>query len=146
VKAADWIQLAAVIISAVAAIVAGFATIAAWRAAAYARDSAIQTRAAQLIDVHSRRQTALTELLGTIARMTPAEDRSSLSDASRPQAEGLRGKVYAVLALAAAPIPDIERVAAELDAGHYPGRDRLTSVEAQLRFAIRAETAAIHRF
>ena len=78
--------------------------------------------------------------------MTPADDRSSLSDASRPQAEGLRGKVYAVLALAAAPIPDIERVAAELDAGHYPGRDRLTSVQAQLRFAIRAETAAIHRF
>ena len=33
-KAADWIQLAAVIIRAVAAIVAEFATIAAWRAAA----------------------------------------------------------------------------------------------------------------
>jgi hypothetical protein len=113
VTAAEWISLAAAIISAVA-------TVAAWFAAASARDSAKQTRIGQQIEVNSRRLAALHGLYGLMVTK-PAS-----------AVEGLSGRLDAI----GYPLLRCRKIADDSDPGVLPTRQEIEDAAGELRDAM----------
>jgi hypothetical protein len=123
VKAADWIQLAAVIISL-------GATVAAWFAAASARDSAKQTRAAQLIEFERRRLDRLVEVYAVIEHLPFSGDAPP----------GLTAKLDVV----GLPLRESKRIAGIYERGGGVPQDEIDRAVHELHRAIMDSNAIIN--